>query len=129
MKRSIENNYFNTDYFAWIDFGISHIVEMNNIKNVTYNNENKIRIAWIARYRNQTKSFAWNHIAMGGGFFMGHKLAMLEYVKLHDIEFKTMLDFGHCVNDDRLVYFMFEKYPELFDFYFSSYSHMLLKAN
>jgi len=128
MKRSIENNYFNTDYFAWIDFGISHIVEMNKVTHVMYNTENKIKIAWIARYRSNENKFAWNHIAMGGGFFMGHKKAMLEYIKLHDIEFRNMMNFGHCVNDDRLVYLMFEKYPELFDFYFSSYSHLILKS-
>jgi len=128
MKRSIENNYFNTDYFAWIDFGISHIVEMNKVTHVAYNIENKIKIAWIARYRSNENKFVWNHTAMGGGFFMGHKKAMLEYIKLHDIEFRNMINFGHCVNDDRLVYLMFEKYPELFDFYFSSYSHLILKS-
>ncbi len=124
LKKSIDNNYFNTNYFAWIDFGISHIVSMKKMGNIAYNNENKIKIAWIARYKN---NFTWNHCAMGGGFFVGHKKTMLEYIKLHDMEFKSMLEFGHCVNDDRLIYLMFEKYPEIFDFYFSSYGHMILK--
>ena len=127
LKRSIDNNYFNTNYFAWIDFGISHIVSMEEIKKIYYNNENKIKIAWIARYNNKNHSFAWNHNAMGGGFFVGHKKIMSEYIKLHDLEFRNMMNFGYCINDDRLIYLMFEKYPEIFDFYFSSYSHMILK--
>jgi hypothetical protein len=117
MEKAIENNYFNTDYFAWVDFGISHIVEMNNIRPITYHNPLKVRIAWIAR-----KNLQYNHKCLGGGIFVAHKDTMKILCKLHDIEFKYNLSLGHCVNDDKTLFFIFLNNPELFDIYFSGYN-------
>ena len=70
---------------------------------------------------------SYHHSAMGGGVFAGHKDIMLEFIKLHDIYFKKFMEFGYNINDDKLLFFMFEKHPELFDYYFSSYHDILLK--
>jgi len=126
IEQCIEKNYFNTNYFAWIDFGISHVVQMNNVE-LRHNNENTIRIAWICRPNKTRTEFVYNHGAMGGGLFMGHKKTMKVLCKIHDIEFRKLMNIGHSVNDDKLLYLIFEQYPELFDTYYSSYDMMKLK--
>jgi hypothetical protein len=132
LKRSIEKNYFNTDYFGWVDFGLSHIVAMENnrgIHKLGYNNPYKIRIAWISRIKKSTKKIVFDHAAMCGGVYMGHKYTMLKLINLHDYEFKQMMKFGHCINDDKLLYFIYQKYPELFDMFHSGYMYALAKMS
>ncbi len=117
LEKAIQNNYFKTDYFAWVDFGISHIVTMDNIKTITYDNPLKVRIAWIAR-----KNLGYNHKCLGGGIFVAHKITMKILCKLHDIEFKYNLSLGHSINDDKTLFFIYLNNPELFDIYFSGYN-------
>ena len=117
LEKAIANNYFKTDYYAWVDFGINHIVSMDIIRPITYNNPFKVRIAWIAR-----KNLQYNHKCLGGGIFVAHKDTMKILCKLHDIEFRYNLSLGHCINDDKTLFFIFLNYPELFDIYFSGYN-------
>lgn len=127
IKKCINENPFNSDYFAWIDFSAGHIVRFPKNKTISYNKENKIRLAWIGRCKIEKKKMSYHHKAMGGGVFAGHKDIMLEFIKLHDLYFKKFMNNGYNINDDKLLFFIFEKYPELFDYYFSSYHDILLK--
>ena len=54
---------------------------------------------------------------------------MLEFIKIHDIEFQKIMNMGYCINDDKLLFYIFEKNPHLFDYYCSSYSTLLRKIN
>jgi len=117
LEKAIHHNYFNTDYYAWVDFGISHIVAMDTIRSITYHNPLRVRIAWIAR-----KNLVYNHKCLGGGIFVAHKDTMKILCKLHDNEFKYNLSLGHCINDDKTLFFIYLNYPELFDIYFSGYN-------
>jgi hypothetical protein len=90
---------------------------MDMIRPITYNNPLRVRIAWIAR-----KNLSYNHKCLGGGIFVAHKDTMKILCKLHDIEFKYNLYLGHCVNDDKTLFFIYLNYPELFDIYFSGYN-------
>lgn len=127
MKDAIKNNYFNTDYFGWIDFSAGHIVNIPKSFKFTYSNIDSVRVAWIGRFKNNT--FQFNHKAMGGGVFIGHKLIMSELIRIHDIEFRSLLEEGHCINDDKLLFLIYEKYPYIFSTYFSGYSSLLGKIN
>jgi hypothetical protein len=65
---------------------------------------------------------------LGGGVFIGHKNIMIEFIKIHDIEFQKLMNMGYCINDDKLLFLIYEKYPHLFDIYGSSYSDILIKS-
>lgn len=54
---------------------------------------------------------------------------MLEFINIHNKEFDEMLEDGYMINDDRLLFFIYEKYPEMFDLYFSSYKNLVNKFN
>jgi hypothetical protein len=122
---SISNNYFNTDYFAWVDFGAGHIVNIPQQTKIEYSNSSKVRMAWIARF--EENKFAFNHCVLGGGLFCGHKEIIKEFIKLHNQEFLNILDMGYVINDDKLLFFVFEKYPYLFDTFFSGYKSIASK--
>ena len=125
VRKAIKKNYFGSDYFAWIDFSANHIVEFPKNFKFSYNNVNKIRTSWIARYKKG--KFHYNHKCIGGGIFMGHKDIMVEFIKLHDEFFLKCMNMGYNMNDDKLLWLIFEKHPELFNLYFASYGHMLHK--
>ena len=72
--------------------------------------------------------FKYNYKCCGGGIFIGHKDIMMEFIKLHDIEFKHLAKLGYCINDDKLLFILFEKYPQLFDMYTCGYSSLLTKS-
>jgi hypothetical protein len=125
IQNAIENNYFNTDYFAWVDFSASHIVSIPPNKIIEPKSHDRIRIGWIARYSNN--QFVYNHYCLGGGIFSGHKEIMMELIKLHHSEFVKLTEMGHNINDDKLLFIIKEQYPYLFDTYFSDYKNLFIK--
>lgn len=127
MLDATQNNYFNTNYFCWIDFGAGHIVNIPNTTQISYNEQDKIKIAWIARLDGNKSTFKFNHKAFGGGIFVGHKDIMIEYIELHNKLFLELLNDGHVINDDKLLFLMFERYPYIFDTFFSGYEFMAKK--
>jgi hypothetical protein len=125
IQNAIENNYFQTNYFAWIDFSASHIVNIPPNKIIEPKSHDKVRIGWIARYSNN--QFVYNHYCLGGGIFSGHKEIMMELIKLHHSEFVKLTDMGYNINDDKLLFIIKEQYPYLFDTYFSDYKNLFIK--
>jgi hypothetical protein len=125
IEDAIKNNYFNTDYFAWVDFSASHIVTFPPNKKITYSSHDKIRIGWIARYSNN--QFTYNHHCLGGGIFVGYKEIMMELIKIHHTEFIKLMEMGYNINDDKLLFIIMEQNPYLFDTYFSDYKNLFIK--
>jgi hypothetical protein len=125
LQNAIENNYFQTDYFAWVDFSASHIVNIPPNQTIQPKSYDKVRIGWIARYSNN--QFVYNHYCLGGGIFTGHKEIMMELIKLHHSEFVKLTDMGYNINDDKLLFMIMEQYPYLFDTYYSDYKNLFVK--
>ena len=125
IQNAIENNYFNTDYFAWVDFSASHIVNIPPNKIIEPKSHEKVRIGWIARYSNN--QFVYNHHCLGGGIFTGHKEIMMELIKLHHLEFIKLTEMGYNINDDKLLFIIMEQNPNLFDTFFSDYKNLFIR--
>jgi hypothetical protein len=125
IQNTIENNYFNTDYFAWVDFSASHIVNIPPNKIIEPKSHDKVRIGWIARYSNN--QFVYNHYCLGGGLFSGHKEIMMELIKLHHLEFVKLTEMGYNINDDKLLFIIMEQNPYLFDTFFSDYKNLFIR--
>lgn len=122
MRNAIKNNFFSTNYFTWIDFAASHSIRISE-NTLLYYNQCKFRISWIARYK-KSKGFTYNHYVLGGGIFGGHKYIIKLICDLHDQVFIDNMNLGYNCNDDKTLWFIFERYPELFDTYFSAYVTM-----
>lgn len=126
IQNAIENNYFNTDYFAWVDFSASHIVNIPPNQMIKSPSHNKVRIGWIARHSNN--QFVYNHHCLGGGIFSGHKEIMMELIKLHHKEFVKLMEMGYNINDDKLLFIIMEQNPYLFDTFFSDYKNLFIRS-
>lgn len=129
IKKSIEQNIFNSKYYGWLDFSAGHIVTIppkySFYKNI--NNDDKIRVSWICRYVTKSKTIVYNHNCLGGGLFCGRKDVMLKLIDEHDKQFRLQMEAGYCKNDDSTLFYIFMKNPELFDCYPSSYNNILVK--
>ena len=125
LQNAIKNNYFNTEYFAWVDFSASHIVNIPPNKIIEPKSHDKVRIGWIARYSNN--QFVYNHYCLGGGIFTGHKEIMMELIKLHHSEFVKLTNMGYNINDDKLLFIIMEQNPYLFDTFFSDYKNLFIR--
>lgn len=127
VKSAIEDNYFKTNYFIWVDFGLNHIVNIPDNFHLHINQNYKIRIGWVARvHRN---NFVFNHETLAGGLYGGHYKALLNFFELHDKWFIRLMNRGLNINNDKVLFYMFEEYPELFDVYCSAYSNIFIKFN
>jgi len=122
---AIRRNYFGTDYFGWVDFSAGHIVDIPKDMRITYSQHEKVRIGWIARHNRE--GFVYNHYCLGGGIFVGHKEIMMELVRIHDEKFRELMDMGYNINDDKLLFTIMERYPYMFDLYFSGYGGLYRK--
>jgi len=125
LQNAIEKNYFQTDYFAWVDFSASHIVNIPPNQTIKIKSHDKVRIGWIARYSNN--QFVYNHYCLGGGIFSGHKEIMMELIKLHHSEFIKLTEMGYNINDDKLLFIIMEQNPYLFDTYYSDYKNLFIR--
>jgi hypothetical protein len=125
LQNAIENNYFQTDYFAWVDFSASHIVNIPPNQTIQPKSHDKVRIGWIARHSNN--QFVYNHYCLGGGIFSGHKEIMMELIKLHHLEFVKLTEMGYNINDDKLLFIIMEQNPYLFDTFFSDYKNLFIR--
>ena len=126
LRDAIKNNFFLTNYFTWVDFGAVHCADINDNTKFKYN-KNKFRISWIARYDKSNKEFKYNHYVLGGTIFGGQKDILKYICDLHDEVFKDNMELGYNCNDDKTLWFIFERYPELFDTYFTGYKNIAHK--
>jgi len=124
MRDAIKNNFFLTNYFTWVDFGAVHCTVITD-KTIFKYNKNKFRISWISRYKKNV--FQYNHYVLGGTIFGGQKDVLKYVCDLHDEVFKDNMELGYNCNDDKTLWFIFERYPELFDIYFTSYQNIAHK--
>ena len=97
VKKVMEENPFNTDYFAWIDFSITHVFTSNNYINILNDiNDTKFKGKVLAipgcqsklsdeeendvNIRNELQSIYWRFC---GGFFFGDKNSLEDFYDLY----------------------------------------------
>lgn len=127
LQRSVSSNPFKTTHFAWIDFAASHIVEFPSNNILRPQIDDRVRASWIARWRGSEQRFTFNHKAIAGGCLLAHAEVIPELINQHREAFQMLLSLGHCINDDQLLYAMFEQNRELFNTSHSGYASVLKK--
>lgn len=134
LKHAIENNYYNTEYFAWVDYGINHIdnnTTEDTIRVLNYyvkNLTDKIGIMINNKMTNETdvgKFFMNNVIPMMGSLVVGKKENVLwlaeEAIKLLPQTFEKNV----CGSDEVFYGYLINKYPERFDYSYGNYINHL----
>jgi hypothetical protein len=126
IRKAIELNYFNTDNFVWVDFGIKHVFRcsdyefMHNIESLNSKIYDKVRIASIWNLKlnylfNIYKDVAWY---FAGGVFGGNKEYLLEFAnKTKEVCLDVVENQKTIMWEVNIWYLVYSKYSELFDYY------------
>lgn len=118
IRKAINLNFFNCDYYFWIDFGIYKIFDSNICIEKLNNKYEKVRIGsiWgldnLQRNNNIFKNVSWY---FAGGVFGGNKSVLLTFADL--MKDKT-IDFieknNYLIWEVNLWYFIYNENKELF---------------
>lgn len=126
IRKAIELNYFNTENFIWIDFGIRHVFKcsddqfvekINSLKFKVYKN---IRIGGIWNINsiynmNIYKDIAWY---FAGGVFGGNKDQLTRFADLMKMKcIEIMATKNTLIWEVNIWYLLYNDYKYLFDIY------------
>ena len=137
IKKAIELNYFNTQSFIWIDFGIRHIFNCDDndfikqIENININKNiyEKVRIGsiWnpdIQYYGDIYKDIKWY---FAGGVFGGDIKSLLIFSeKTKEMCIKIIEEKNTIMWEVNIWYLVYKEMPYLFDYYTCDHNSSLI---
>jgi hypothetical protein len=134
IKTAIEINYFNTNQFVWIDFGIRHVITSDeNLNKYVLNFQNKlftkVRIGTIwdldCVYNvNIYKQITWY---FAGGVFGGDKYLLLTFSeKMKNMCLKIITERQTLMWETNMWYLIYQENKEMFDCYPSDHNDSIL---
>lgn len=127
INKAIELDSFHSTHFSWIDFGILHIINIenndiffNSLQKISKYKENKIRIPGC--YIPEQIVFDYPYWSFCGGFFCGDKKS-LQFFHQKMIDFLQKLDkITWEINIWTIIYL---QYPNLFDWYYGDHNILM----
>ena len=127
VNKAIELDPFHSSHFSWIDFGILHVINIenndifiNSLQKISEYKENKIRIPGC--YKPEQIVFDYPYWSFCGGLFSGDKKSL-------QIFHQKMLDY--LIKLDKITWeiniwaFIYIQYPELFDWYYGDHNILM----
>lgn len=126
IREAIRENYFDSDYFVWIDFGINHVLsfDLNNYNfDITY--RNKIRFAGGIKSNDDLYNYPqWFFL---GGIFGGPKDKLIQFADLVKNKcINTIMDKKLIMWEINIWYLVYLENPELFDIYFANHDDSMI---
>ena len=135
IKKAILLNYFNTDNFIWIDFGIKHVFKcsddefiekLNNLYN-KYNSTIRIAAIWNLEYNYNIdvyKNVAWY---FAGGVFGGNKNILLQFAELMKTKCIEIITTKKTIMwEVNIWYLIYLENKELFDAYYCDHNDSII---
>ena len=129
-----QKNYFNTDNYAWIDFGGSHVIRNFNTASIKMlNNPNpKLSLCYI-HYRSHDELYPmskfYNNNTNFCGFASGVFTVEKEYINRFYNGclsiFHESLCSGVGIAEELIFTYFYDKYPELCNIYYGDYYSVL----
>ena len=135
IKKAIELNYFNTDNFIWIDFGIKHVFNcdntqfMNKIENISNKSYNRVRIASIWNLNLKYTNDEYTNVLwfFAGGVFGGNKDFLIDFAnKTKNMCIKIMEEKNTIMWEVNIWYLIFKENPEIFDYYYCDHNDSII---
>lgn len=127
IAETIEQKYFDSDYYFWMDAGCSRFFQDVNIENIwpsNYNilSPNKLNIQgnWHTVVYNilDIENYFWDtECILVGTLFGGSKDVCLNMAKIVKTEFENRLKKNSVNNEQIMLGYLFKKNPELFNVY------------
>lgn len=132
MKEAIENNYFNSTHFAWINFciermGFKNLIHLPEALSVNRDKFSTCYIDYITPELvfNTEEYFKWGRCGMCSGFFTGNKEYMYKVCDLIEKKFVQYVEEGYGHADEQLYSPVYFENPDLFEHYYGDYMQMI----
>lgn len=135
IKKAIEQNYFNSTNFIWIDFGIKHIFNcgdnkfIKKIEDITNKSYKKLRIGSIWNLNTEYYGNIFNDIKwyFAGGVFGGDIKSLLIFSeKTKEICIKIIQEKNTIMWEVNIWYLVYNEMPDLFDCYSCDHNSSLI---
>jgi hypothetical protein len=132
LKEAIENNYFNSTHFCWINFciermGYTNIMHLNEALSVNRDKFSTCYIDYVPEniIKNLKEYFLWGRCSMCSGFFTGNEEYMYKVCDLVENKFLEYLDLGYGHADEQLFSPVYFENPDMFEHYYGDYHQMI----
>jgi hypothetical protein len=136
IRKAIEINYFNTDHFIWIDFGIRHVFKefdndiftekINSLQFKLYNNV-RIGSIWDIKYNygiDIYKDVAWY---FAGGVFGGNLSSLIKFADLMMLKcIQIMKEKNTIMWEVNIWYLIYLDNKDLFNIYNCDHNNTLI---
>lgn len=136
IRKAIEINYFNTDHFIWIDFGIRHVFKefdndiftekINSLQFKLYNNV-RIGSIWNIEYNYSIdiyKDVAWY---FAGGVFGGNLSSLIKFADLMMLKcIQIMKEKNTIMWEVNIWYLIYLDNKDLFNIYNCDHNNTLI---
>ena len=110
VEKAIQENFFNTEFFAWVDISISRF----NYKRENWNFiEQKYSENYIYHYDGNMKYYG-KKININGSFIFGHKKKWLELVKIFKNQLTNSKNSHYAHDEETLLNLIYQKNTSLF---------------
>lgn len=136
LKEVIENDYFKSTHFCWINFCIERMGYKNimHLDEALSTNRNKFSTCYIdyvpeELIKNTKEYFLMGRCSMCSGFFTGNSEYMYKTCDLIENKFLEYLELGYGHADEQLYSPVYFENPDMFDHYYGDYNQMITNYN
>lgn len=128
LKQASQDNYFETEYFAWMDFGISHVstTTSDELREIILSIQPKIKLCCIDFFptwdlTNKKIFYSKFKHYIAAGLITGSAKNILELYQLYKEEYNIMISLKVFALEEAILSVLVEENPNLFDLYFGGY--------
>ncbi len=111
VKKIIQKNPFNTNYFAWIDSTVSRFKGKRKNWNFT---EFKFTSKHIYHYSSFMRNYGKLQ-KLNGSFLLGHKSKWEDFIPIYEDELIKLKSSKYCHSDESVITSVINKHPKLFN--------------
>lgn len=129
MREAIQKNPFSTDYFIWLDFGISKILDttLDTSKLETAYENIRIGSIWNPSFVHSTDPYTEICWYFAGGVFGGHKDCLLLFADIMKMEvLKFINEKQYLIWEVNFWYLIYKKHKHIFNIYFCNHDTSII---
>lgn len=128
VRQAIEDDRFQTEHFAWIDFGLAHVAKRPASFPAASGRVAILQMVAVSprEIEDRIDFYQYERERIAGGFFRGHKDCLMEMAREFEAELNAALAAGLRPNEQMVYSLLAATRSDLFDFYFGGYPSILL---
>jgi GT2 family glycosyltransferase len=127
LEEVMAGDPFDTEHFAWIDFGLGHVARAPERFPAPSRRVAVLQMRAVAEREVLDRREFLRHERgrVAAGFFRGDREHLERLVDAFRAELASVLDEGFRPNEQMLLAYLTARRPELFDFYYGDYASIL----